>query len=66
MAKPKIAKGVASNYANRDEVICDVTVAGGPGALLSARHTDDGRLIITVYRCDDGVEVVWEKETGGL
>ncbi len=54
--KPTIRRGPASAHEGRQQTIREVH-AGDVGCLLSATLTDDGALVIDVYRADPGVTV---------
>ncbi len=62
MARPRVTlKCVADHFTNKKtERIVEFNdgTPGGPGGLISFTRTDDGRLIVSVYRTDPGVEVV--------
>ena len=61
MAKPLVFQGPANAYAGTDERILEFSNGGRGGALLggliSVLEPEPGRLIVEVYRCDEGVEI---------
>lgn len=52
-------RSVASHYETRNERIIEFSGAAGsdPGGLISIQQREDRTISITVYRCDQGVEV---------
>jgi len=56
MAKPRIHKGPASQYAGRDEAIYEFT-DGKSGGLIALERDSAGRLIVDLYRMDPDVFV---------
>ena len=55
--RPTIRKGPASSYAGPNETIIEFSDGAGNGGLISLRSADDGRLIVELYRVDEGVEI---------
>ena len=66
--KPSIKRGPASAYAATSETIMEFNSGepGGPGGLISLLRKDDGKLLVSLYRLDDGVEVVPDHAVNAL
>lgn len=62
MAKPRFNTGPASAYAGHNERILEFSNQGRGGKLLgglvSVSEPEPGKLVIEIYRCDAGVEIV--------
>ena len=56
----KIERGVADRYAMNDESIFEFSAGKRGhrrGGLISIRTDADGKVIVEIYRCDEGVDV---------
>ena len=56
MKRPTISKGPASYYAAPNQTIREIS-NGERGCLISLSTCADGKLIIDIYRCDEGIEI---------
>jgi hypothetical protein len=67
MPKPPIHVNTnpgANSYAAPNEKIIEYSVPGGPGGLIAFKVTDDGKLVIDLYRHDAEVEIRVGKAEG--